>query len=400
MTATAEKYFPCAIRNTDDRRQDFPAYALLSMTQSFGLEEAVRQVRNDPPEHIFIIVGGQQAMNLFSNEKKDAEFGRDLTGADRIGGNQDGSGVWKGNFRIHTTSSRASVASTIFDKYGTRDLVIDIVNAKYEWAEMGCVNDKAYYNFLRDLDSLLDSMRQANAPLPKFVLIGFSRGGMFSLRLSRDLAPRGEVKLVVTIDPVQKYSKEGTEWDESWADWKPAYQRWEIKSGSKRTAGLPRFEFPILRKTAERHYNVFQRWGGRNDMPVDQPQGCAVLDASAPADSMTRAGAYKLPVQYKKLPSGNPYDQLDVVTEEHTEMPGKYRDWALGIVYDNIELPSSETTVSTPEDSSPGSTTEDSPPTTTPEDSSGIEQHRLRAYFHWRRRGCPIGSPETDWFAT
>ena len=342
-------YFPCKIHNTDtgttddSRSGDEPAYAILSMEEDFGLEDAIERVKDVPPANIFIIVNGQQEGDLRTSDWIDKCYGRDLCGIDRIGEKPDGSGIWKGDFKIYTTSAHKSVASTLFDEYGGRDLIIDVVNAKYEWLESATKNTRAFEDFCNNLKKILDPLPDGSIHV---FIAGFSRGGMFALRLAewfRDKRKESKEIIVVTIDPVQKYSKERNRWDIAWADWKDPIgkrrDRWEIRNGSLIPAGAYRFKFPILKATGTKHYNVFQRWGGRGSGSIDQPQGCAVKGAGAPPKNLTKGEVpYKGERPYENLPSGTPYDQFDIVTEDHTDMPGKYRDWVIDIAHKHFSI--------------------------------------------------------------
>ena len=327
------KYFPCKIYNTSDRRKDKPSFAILSMIKNFGIEETIIKVKNTPPKNIFIIVNGQQALNLSTNNTKDEQYGQALTGSDKVGDKYDDFGVWKGKYKIHITSSYQSVASTTFDKYGKDDLIIDIVNAKYEWEESAKKNKKAFDNFCKELKTILSAIGDCSQL--RFFVAGFSRGGMFSLKLAEWLVNNnyGKERIVVTIDPVQNYSKEGKEWDVGWVYWNIANKKWEKSSGNERPhIGKNKYKFPILKSPAEKHYNVFERDSVLFNQCVDSPIGGAVEGSIAPPKNLTGERNESSDKKYRKLPSGISYDQFDILNRNHTEMPKKYRDWIIEII--------------------------------------------------------------------
>lgn len=350
-------HFPCKIYNTDEkeyqnRTGDKPAYAILSMTDDFGLQEAITKVTTNSPNNLFIIINGQQSLNLRSIDKFDEHFGKALCGVDRWGEKSDGTGIWKGKYKIFTSENdNMSVASKLYDDYGKQgknDLIIDVINAKYEYNELKQGNTKAFNDFCDNLEQILDHIPAQSINV---FIAGFSRGGMFSLRLAEWFTDkRNESKeiIVVTIDPVQKYLKERKDWIKNWADWKVIESKWKLSTDNNRPFGAFRFKFPILKATGAIHYNVFQRWGGKGSSYLDQPQGSAVDGAVAPSANLTRkyldGKNYKGLKPYEKRPSYSPYDQLDVVCTDHTKMPKKYRDWAIDIAHKHFPSFSLNTT--------------------------------------------------------
>ncbi len=346
----SDKYFPCKIYNTNEenypiksRRGDHPAFAVLSMENDFGIEQAKSRIRKIKPKNIFIIINGQQSLNIYTDDIADARFGQALTGSDRISDKDDDCGIWKGDFKIHITDSYKSVASTLFDEYGSRDLIIDIVNAKYEWDETKTKNSLAFSNFIIDLQDILDPIN--NKSNLRFCIIGFSRGGMFALRLTKWLKEHayGKEKIVITIDPVQRWIKE-KDWDISWAYWNRWKQKWE--QGNRADVGLNDFTrfFPILKAVGEKHYNVFERDTWNSGGSVNLPIGCAVEGAFPPPQRLTgnRKGNnldWYNEKSYNKLPSCPPYSQFDILTQNHTSMPVKYKDWVIDVVHDNFSTP-------------------------------------------------------------
>jgi len=336
------KYFPCKIYNNGNWWNHEPTFAILSMTLNFGIEDAIEQIKKVRPENIFIIVNGQQTLYNHIDDETDEKFGRALCGIDRQGQNQDGSGKWRGEYKIYTTYGYPSVASIIFDDYGSRDLIIDVVNAKYEYSECRWEDTESFDDFAGNLKKILDAIGDCSSL--QFFIAGFSRGGMFSLRLAEWLIEQGygNYRVVVTIDPVQKKLKERTGWDVKWADWKPAVlkknRKWELSIGPQWQAGWNYYKFPILRATAEKHYNVFERGRIPSKKKVDAPIGCAVDGAEAPPEELTgiRADAKEEPY---KLLLESPYDQFDITTGDHTIMPRKYSAWIIEKAHEHFILP-------------------------------------------------------------
>ncbi|WP_340073841.1 hypothetical protein [Leptobacterium sp. I13] len=364
------KYFPSKIYNNDRRRGDEPTFSILSMVKDFNLEDAINKVSEMPPKNIFILINGQQTLELRTNDDVDGWFGRALCGIDRIGEKEEGEGVaggsgtWKGDYKIYTSSSEhKNVASTLYDEYGANDLIIDVLNAKYDWEKSLRKNTKSFEKFCGRLKEILDTIGDCSSL--RFFIAGFSRGGMFSLRLAEWIKMNnyGKETIVVTLDPVIKPG-EKDDWVVNWADWKNAIleknRRWKI---GNLHAGSSKYYFPILRAPGDIHYNVFERdYQGIGKLIAgllvspemlasyfledlipykDYPIGCAVDGAIAPGYEYTGDRADHSDFKLKKLPLESPYDQYDIETREHTPLPTKYQDWVLSIVhkhFSGIEL--------------------------------------------------------------
>ena len=380
------KYFPCKIYNTDSPSGDEPAFAILSMTPGFGLEDAKIKIDSSPPNNVFILVNGQQTLaDKHTDDTADDCFGRALCGIDRIA--EGKSGKWKGKFKIHTGDSGVaytSVASTLFNDYGSQDLIIDIANAKYDWSNTLTENKRTFDKFCATLQQLLERIQDRTSL--RFFIAGFSRGGIFSLNLAKWLKQCGYGReiIVVTIDPVIKPG-ERKEWVVNWADWKSRplvkNRKWEI---GKIHAGSYKYQFPILKAPGDKHYNVFERDGlgipqlvlamlgltpfvpfpaiaplvpavaplapvappllatyfGINlGNQIDYPIGAAINGAIAPGYELTGQRSAYADEKYRKLPLKTPYDQFDIEITEHTSMPSKYMAWVIDIVRKHFPVP-------------------------------------------------------------
>jgi len=348
---SSQKYFPCKLHNTDEeRRGNHPTYAILSMTPNFDIESAINKVKEIPPNNIFIIINGQQAGAPGSREAIDTKFGKALCGTERIGRQQDGTGIWQGDYNIYTTYGYRSVASVLFDRYGDKDLIINIVNARYEWGKSNDNLTRAFNNFINDLVKILNAINEDAQKKLRIFIAGFSRGAMFALRLGEWLSKY--TRIVVTIDPVQNKFKEKDEWDVKWGRWKES--NWTIiESSRNRNINIDKYCFPILKGNSDIHYNVFQRFRGTVD-PHSWPKGCAVDGAISPDFSLTGNRKNNNDRKYKKLPLIEPYNQLDILCKDHTQLPEKYREWILNISSKHFPLPPIQCI---PSEGLPGSTT-------------------------------------------
>ncbi|MEJ6951104.1 hypothetical protein [Natronospora cellulosivora (SeqCode)] len=347
-------FFPCKIHNTDDTNGDKPAYAILSFQEDFDLFDAIKRVKESSPKNIFIIINGQQSGHNKAGHETDKRFGLALCGTNRIGDkifdwgilkdkvqeihNAVGyTGVWQGDYRIYTSFAYRSVASVLFDEYGERDLIINIVNAKYEWGQSKNRNTASFENFCNDLKKILVSIK--NITDIRFFIAGFSRGGMFALRLGQWLSKYGKERIVVTIDPVQNRQKEHLDWALGWGRWRQAVLKrnrgWEKVSPLPLPLNWDMYRFPILKGKADKHYNVFQRFIGPDHLAW--PRGSAVNNAIAPGAELTGNRSSSPNNKYSKLPDVSPFDQLDISCNDHTMMPKKYREWVLDIAHKHFE---------------------------------------------------------------
>jgi hypothetical protein len=363
-------YFKSKIYNTDKPTGDTPAYTFLNMKNQFDLKDAINQVKAKAPENIFILINGQQTLQSGTNDSIDECFGRALCGIDRTGKkarkNDGGTGNWDGGYKIYNSDNREdyqSLASAIYDDYGHRDLIIDVVNAKFNWGQGLAKNSTVFNNFCNEMQQVFEEIDTQSV---RFFIAGFSRGGMFSLRLAKWLKDKhiGKEVVVATIDPVIKVG-ERKDWVETWADWKVG-NKWKL---GKLHPGTSKYRFPVLKSYGDIHYNVFERDGlglgkliasligmgifGPFTTPMftyasenmlasyfienlktakDYPVGSAVSGASAPGYNYTGKRSKSKDRKYKTLPKGLPYDQFDISTDLHTAMPSKYKDWMISIV--------------------------------------------------------------------
>ncbi|MFP4242591.1 MAG: hypothetical protein ACLFQB_12245 [Chitinispirillaceae bacterium] len=73
--------------------------------------------------------------------------------------------------------------------YGHRDLIIDVVNAKFDWGNSTKENTCTFDNFCNRMSLILNAVADISAV--RFFIAGFSRGGLFSLRLAKWLKDNG-----------------------------------------------------------------------------------------------------------------------------------------------------------------------------------------------------------------
>jgi pimeloyl-ACP methyl ester carboxylesterase len=320
------EFFQSMIYHPDPKDRHHPTFALLSNQPGFGIEQVKDKILQTPITYFFILVNGQQIPALDENESIDRFFGRKLTGIHRLRGRHHG--VWDWEYRIFNASSAfPSVASTLFEVYGDRALILDVLDAKYDWEEPAADNDKALHNLNQSIGEILEQIKACQQIPPTVFICGYSRGGVFSLRLAGLLKSQADITGVVTIDPVIAPWKEadnlvtgwGAKKGESWGI------AWQKKSSS---AFISKDSFPILKNPGLKCYNVFQRraFMAMNHI-LEKPIGSAVENAKAPA-----------PANHWDLKSAGPEPhcaQYDLAVESHATMVEKYAFWALEIVKTN-----------------------------------------------------------------
>jgi pimeloyl-ACP methyl ester carboxylesterase len=221
-------YFPSTIYNQDlDKgplKDTQVAYTILSYKNEFSRENAIELAKTDAINKLFLVFAGQQGFmgkeeNLL-HEDMDDIFCIDLTGGDKY--IEHGKMKWQGTYQVCTSCLRKSVASLLFDTYQEDGLVVDVLNVKYDWDKKKKKKQQIIDNFFAKDNDGLGELFEAFAEKEggKIFICGFSRGGVFSLKVAQRLkdlyGDKHRIQAVVTIDPViNPISREWSLFDET-----------------------------------------------------------------------------------------------------------------------------------------------------------------------------------------
>ena len=315
----------------------------MSDSNNFSINDAVEYANIKKIKYIFLIFAGQQYPSIRSDAAADEIYSQALTGGDRTGKYGNDEGVWKGQYKIHTSlkPKYESAASLLYDKYKDHSLVIDILNPKYNWIDEA-VKKQKIINYLDKI--IYNDIYQKIKNHIKFFICGFSRGGILSLEftellLSKRGFTKDKIPAVVTIDPViNPWQEESLVKDENgFAYIKLIDKKWYLSS--KRPSKIYDNFFPILKSPdGITYYNVFQRKALVNDqldtlkqLPIS---GC-VDNAISPIEcdfgvwknSYKPDNKYNIPDELKKY-----VYQYDPDIDKHTPyMLNKYYKWIVDI---------------------------------------------------------------------
>jgi hypothetical protein len=308
-------FYTCSIYNQRSSQKGVPIYAFLSREENFGLEQVKIRLRQGSVRHFIVVANGQQLPTLEQNDESDRVFGRKLTGIHRLRGRSN----WQVDYQIYTSQSRfPSVASQLADRLGDKAVVLDILDAKFNWEDSVAENETA----LAIVRGLITEIAQTSANPPALVMAGFSRGAVLVLRLAEQLRTVCPVLAVATMDPVIAPWKEETQLCKGWGvrdkgAWKILWQK------KLPGAHLALDYFPILKNPGVPCHNVFQRRAlfALNQV-WDKPIGSAVESAMAPG-----------PESGWKPAGSDPHcAQYDESVDCHSQMVDKYSDWVLELV--------------------------------------------------------------------
>ncbi|MDT8286130.1 MAG: hypothetical protein RQ748_03380 [Elusimicrobiales bacterium] len=285
--------------------------------------------------YIFVVINGQQfpCKPNCLGERAEEIFGRVLTGAHRV---KEGVS-WKGKYAIYDGSGgkNESLALNLHRNYGDSALVVDVLNAKYNWAfsEKKKNAVKAYLS--ERILRLSAAAEEASGEKPAIALVGFSRGAVLSYVLAGELEGKADVRMVATIDPVINPATEtGLVRETRFYN----YRKREWQSTPPVFPVFPRFYdfYPVLRTDRiggnTRLYNVFQRRAMTQFSNFSKPVGSAVSRALSPC----KEDYYPC---YTYM-GDNPEDQLDISMSSHSpEMPERYSKWFMDLFRRNFRVP-------------------------------------------------------------
>ncbi|MCD4814333.1 hypothetical protein K8S19_11650 [bacterium] len=299
---------------------EWPTFSFLSTKKGYGLSTIKRLVQKKQIKYLFIIINGQQIPTLDSNPERDKLFGEQLTGIHRI----IEKNIWLGKCKVYTNASKfPNTAAMLFDLYKDDCLILNILNPKYEWQNFSVENIKAVDNIMFMLQGIFQEIMQARRQLPDAFIAGYSRGGIFAIRLVEQLKGWVKIRGLVTLDPVISELAEADSLCAGWSVKKG--KKWKIIWKEKIPGiHLSGDSFPIVRNPGVVCYNVFQRKSflAFNHI-LEKPIGSAVDGATAPFPRKKWG--------IKPVASESPYDQYDTTLETHSGVIGKYHHWIISI---------------------------------------------------------------------
>jgi len=289
-------YFSSKIYNNDNKfnNQNNPTFSILSEENDFDLQKAVNFINSSPNfKNIFIIMSGQQSFQNLANEDFDILFGLRLTGADRLSEKWNNGLLWNGEYKIYKSTpnytghnNKTSFASTLYDKFNSNSLIIDVVNCKFDWNRYYVNNQKTVENIYKQLnEELISKIKKKNNF--NILIFGFSRGAIMGFYLVDRMMNNGyknNIKAFVTVDPVINPLKKN-ELKDLVLLWKRRNNDvWHDcpKPPPRTGTYIPSYDyFPVLKTFDDiRCFNVFQRRSIMySDKFIKMPIGSAVSKA-------------------------------------------------------------------------------------------------------------------------
>jgi len=304
----------------------------------YGAAPDLRQLKIDAKaEYLFVVINGQQApcYDFCFGQEGDRVFGQGLTGIHRVEGeNALNPHQPKLTYSIYNGrgAGTGSVAATLFDMYKDRAVIVDILNAKYDWLHLQPAKTATKNHIANDIiRKVVKTIEAATGKRPKIFITGFSRGGLLTYELSELLVDL-DLVAAVSIDPViNPILESGLVYEKAYYNSKA--RTWQVGKKPLQPA-VPAYSefFPVLKLTNKKvaYYNVFQRKGlrlGDNDKEA-MPIGSAVAGAKSPCSF---GGSSCQP---------SPIDQYDQNIRNHTpDMLDTYAGWIIKVAQNHFPLP-------------------------------------------------------------